>query len=101
MSTHAHAAHGGHEASDFEGHYAILAIPFSMLMLVAFMVIVSLWVPAAASHEMRIKEQAGAEAARQSLLEHRNEEARALEAGEGRIAVTDAMGTLAAKAAGN
>lgn len=101
MSTQAHAGHVGHETSDFEGRYAILAIPFSMLMLVAFLFIVTLWAPAAASREMQLKEQAGAEAARQSLLEHRTEQAAALEAGEGRIAVTEAMGAVVNKASSN
>lgn len=101
MSNQEHAAHGGHETSDFEGRYAILAIPFSLLMLLGFLVIVTLWVPAAASREMRLKEQVGAEAARQSLIDHRTEEAAALAAGEGRLAVTDAMKALVNKTSGN
>lgn len=82
MSTHTQnhdAAHGGHEMEDFEGGYAIWAIPFSLIMLIGFVLIVVIWAPAAATREMRIKELQGAEAGRQSLLDHRAVEAEALE----------------------
>lgn len=73
MNTHAidTASHGGHEREDFQGTYAIWAIPFSMLLLAIFVFIVSLWVPAAATREMRTKEVQGAEQSRRELLEHR------------------------------
>jgi ABC-type protease/lipase transport system fused ATPase/permease subunit len=78
--THSHdSAHVGHEMEDFEGGYAIWAIPFSLIMLIGFVLIVVLWAPAAASREMKIKEQQGAEASRQSLLDHRALEAETLE----------------------
>lgn len=96
MSTHSHQAHGGHETQDFEGGYAIWAIPFSLAMLTAFLLVVVLWAPAAATREMRYKEVLGAEAERQSLLEHRAEEAAVLEtAGADRIPVKQAMKELA------
>jgi hypothetical protein len=80
MSTHAHNehAHGGHEHEDFEGTYAIWAIPFSMAMLATFVFIVVLWVPAAASKEMKFKETSGAELSRSSLVKHRDEQKAAL-----------------------
>lgn len=75
MSTHEQHAHGGHEADDFKGTYAIWAIPFSMVMLFAFLFIVVLWVPAAASKEMKIKDVAGAEISREAYNEHSAEDA--------------------------
>jgi|GEM_PF-3962384 len=80
MSNHTHSehAHGGHELQDFEGTYAIWAIPFSMAILAAFVLIVVLWVPAAAGKEMKLKDTLGAEVSRAGLLEHRAEQAEAL-----------------------
>lgn len=93
MSTHTHThdgAHVGHEMEDFEGGYAIWAIPFSLIMLLGFVLIVVIWAPAAATREMRIKEVQGAEAGRQSLLDHRALEAEAL----GKADVNQAMAEL-------
>jgi hypothetical protein len=80
MSTHSHNehGHGGHELEDFEGTYAIWAIPFSLVMLFTFVLVVTLWVPAAAGKELKIKDTLGAEAAQTSLIEHRAEETEAL-----------------------
>lgn len=93
MSTHSHAGHGGHETEDFEGTYAIWAVPFSFVMLAAFLVIVTLWVPAAASREMRLKEVQGSEVSRQWIEEHRAAEAEAL-SGETGIPVSEAMAEI-------
>jgi hypothetical protein len=80
MSNHAHSehGHGGHEHQDFEGTYAIWAIPFSLAMLATFVLIVVLWVPAAAGKEMKQKDTFGAEVSRSGLLEHRAEQTEAL-----------------------
>ena len=93
MSTHAHSSHGGHETEDFEGTYALWAIPFSFVILAAFLVIVILWVPAAASREMRLKEVGGAEVSRQWIEEHKAAEAEALSGGEG-MPVSEAMAEI-------
>jgi hypothetical protein len=86
----------GHELEDFEGTYAIWAVPFSLLILVIFVAIIVLWAPAAATREMRLKEIEGAEASRQSLLEHRAEQ-EAFLAGSGGIPVERAMDELVRK----
>lgn len=75
MSTHEDHARGGHETEDFKGTYAVWAVPFSLSMLFAFVFIVVLWVPAAASKEMKLKDLAGAEVSRESFLEHSEEDA--------------------------
>jgi type II secretory pathway component PulM len=82
MTAHSHAheaAHVGHETTDFDNPYAVWSIPFSILLLLAFVTIVVMWAPAAATREMRTKELQGAEAGRQSLLDHRALEAEALD----------------------
>lgn len=78
MSTHEHHAHGGHETDDFKGTYAIWAVPFSLSLLFMFVFIVVLWVPAAASKEMKLKDLAGAEISRESYNEHKAEDAEEL-----------------------
>jgi hypothetical protein len=97
MSNHAHAAdasHGSHEQTDFEGNFAIWAVPFSLVLLFGFVLIVTLWVPSAVTREMKVKELQGAEAGTQSLLLHRAHEAEAMAAGEGRIPVEEAMAAV-------
>jgi hypothetical protein len=86
MSIQAHSAPGahagpGHETQDLEGTYAIWAIPFSLIALAIFLAIVAMWVPAAASREMRAKEVQGAEESRSQLMEHRAHERQALASG--------------------
>lgn len=80
MSTHTHNehSHAGHELTDFEGTYAIWAIPFSLVTLFTFVLIVVLWVPSAASKELKYKDTLGAEASQSSLIDHRAEDAQAL-----------------------
>jgi hypothetical protein len=73
---------------------AIWAVPFSLIMLLGFVLIVVLWVPAAVTREMKAKEVQGAEAERQSLLEQRALEAGELEARDGRISVEQAMAAV-------
>jgi flagellar biosynthesis/type III secretory pathway M-ring protein FliF/YscJ len=92
MSTQ-HDSHGGHETEDFQGTYAVWAVPFSLMALVAFLVIVALWAPAAASREMRAKELQGAEGSRSQLLEHRAHESQVLASGA--VPVEQAMRDLA------
>ncbi len=92
-TTHAiNTGHGGHEKEDFEGTYAIWAIPFSMVLLAVFVFIVALWAPAAASREMRAKERMGAEQSRRELIEHRASEREALASGA--VPIEDAMRRL-------
>jgi hypothetical protein len=74
-STHEQHAHGGHETEDFKGIYAIWAVPFSLSLLFAFVFIVALWVPAAASKEMKLKDLAGAEVSHEVYREHDAEDA--------------------------
>ncbi len=84
MSTHAHSghgSHGGHETEDFQGTYAIWAIPFSLAMLVAFLVVIVIWAPAAATREMRAKEVEGARSGRELLEQHRTAQREALASG--------------------
>jgi membrane protein implicated in regulation of membrane protease activity len=94
MSTHAHSEHGGYETEDFKGTYAIWAVPFSLALLFAFVFIVVLWVPAAASKEMKTKDIMGAETSRAPLIDHRGQEAGALEAGEGRLSIEESMAAV-------
>ena len=94
MSTHAeHGSHGGHETEDFQGTYAIWAVPFSIIALAIFVAIVVLWAPSAASREMRAKETLGAENSRSQLLEHRAHESQVLASGV--MPVEQAMRELA------
>jgi flagellar biosynthesis/type III secretory pathway M-ring protein FliF/YscJ len=99
MSTHAHAGHVGHEMEDFQGIYAIWAIPFSFVLLVVFLAIVTLWVPASASRELRLKEAQGAEVSRQWIQEQRADEARVLAGGEG-MSISEAMAEVVRKNGG-
>lgn len=92
MSIESHHDHGGHELEDFSGHYAVWAVPFSLFALFVFLLIVAQWVPAAVSHEMRVKELQGAEAGEQSLREHRAYEAELLAARD--VSVDRAMQAL-------
>lgn len=94
MNAHDHASHGGHELEDFKGTYAIWAVPFSIALLLAFVLIVSVWVPAAVSSELRNKDVQGAEVSRAPLLDHRAKQAEALAAGSDRIAVEQAMAAV-------
>lgn len=75
MTTHDTPAHAGYEPDEFRSPYALWAVPFSMILLVVFVIVISLWVPATASKEMRAKELAGAEASRTGYLEHNEEDA--------------------------
>lgn len=77
MNTHEHT-HSGHEPDEFKNVYAVWAIPFSLVLLFVFVLIVTLWAPAAASKEMRAKELAGAEASRAGYFEHDEEDAEEL-----------------------
>jgi hypothetical protein len=98
MSTHAnsgahsHGAHGGYETEDFQGTYAVWAVPFSIAALAVLVAIVVLWAPAAASREMKAKEILGAEGSRSQLLEHRAQESQALASGA--VPVESAMRAL-------
>jgi hypothetical protein len=87
-----HVSHGGHETEDFQGTYAIWAVPFSVIALAVFVAIVALWAPAAASREMRVKEVLGAEESRGQLLEHRAHEKQALASGT--MSIEQAMRAL-------
>jgi len=77
MSAHEHA-NAGHEPDEFKIPYAVWAVPFSLSLLVLFVFIVILWVPAAASKEMKAKEQLGAETSRTFFLDHQEEDAEEL-----------------------
>jgi hypothetical protein len=99
MSTHDHDSHGhattgAHEMTDFEGTYAIWAVPFSILVLMSFVLIIALWVPAAVSRELKAKDVAGAESSRAPLLDHRAEQSQQLAAASDRIAVEQAMAAV-------
>jgi hypothetical protein len=94
MSSHAHSGQPGYEAEDFKGTYAIWAVPFSLAILFAFVFIVVLWVPAAASKELKNKDVMGAETSRAALIEHRSQEAGSLQAGEGRLSIEQSMAAV-------
>lgn len=86
MSTQAHStpearAVPGHEIQDLQGNYAIWTIPFSLIALAIFLIVVVLWVSAAASREMRAKEVLGSQESRSQLLEYRAHEQQALASG--------------------
>jgi hypothetical protein len=96
MSANTHSSHRGHETTDFDSPYSVWAIPFSIVVLLVFVLIIVLWVPAVTSREMKVKEIEGAEAGRQSLLDQRALESEALEsAGPDRMPVMQAMIELA------
>ena len=88
-------SHGSHETEDFQGTYALWAIPFSLAMLVAFLVIVVVWVPSAATREMRAKEVEGARSSRELLEQHRAAQREALASGA--MPIEAAIKDLAAK----
>lgn len=97
MSIQANSASGahtgpGHETQDLQGTYAVWAIPFSLMALAVFLIIVALWVPAAASREMRAKEVLGSQESRGQLLEHREHEQQAIASGT--LSIDQAMHDL-------
>jgi hypothetical protein len=96
MSTHDHASagHGGHEMEDFKGTYAIWAVPFSILILLSFVLIITLWVPSTVSRELKKKDVLGAESSRAPLLDHRSKQSEQLAAASDRIAVEQAMAAV-------
>lgn len=78
MSVHENTAHIGHEPDEFRNAYALWAVPFSLALLVFFVLIVTLWVPAAASKEMKSKELLGATISRGFYDAHAEEDAEEL-----------------------
>lgn len=93
MSDHNHTS-GGHELEDFKGTYAIWAVPFSIAILMMFVLVIALWVPSTVSRELKAKDVAGAESSRAPLLEHRADQAGQLAAASDRIAIEDAMAAV-------
>jgi hypothetical protein len=78
MNTHAHSGQPGYETEDFKGTYAIWAVPFSLAMLFAFVLVIVLWVPSAASKELKLKDLAGAVSAVEPTKQHLEEDAQEL-----------------------